>query len=69
MKTGERTLKAITLQIENGHPLGRLFDLDVIGKEGKSISREDLVFQNVNTCFVKSMPIIAAEADGIQQRH
>lgn len=42
VKAGERTLKALMLQIENEHPLGRLFDLDVIGKAGKSISREDL---------------------------
>lgn len=40
VKTGEWTLKALMLEIENGHPLGRLFDLDVIGRDGKSISRE-----------------------------
>ncbi|MBM7653861.1 citrate lyase holo-[acyl-carrier protein] synthase [Neobacillus cucumis] len=40
--TSERTLKGHMLQIENEHPLGRLFDLDVIGVDGKPISREDL---------------------------
>jgi len=33
------TLKAKLLQIEAVHPLGRLFDLDVIGSDGCSISR------------------------------
>lgn len=42
VKTAERTLKAQMLQIENEHPLGRLFDLDVIGADGSPISREDL---------------------------
>lgn len=42
VKTEERTLKAQMLQIENEHPLGRLFDLDVIGTDGKPISREAL---------------------------
>ncbi|MDQ0199278.1 citrate lyase holo-[acyl-carrier protein] synthase [Neobacillus ginsengisoli] len=41
VKTAERTLKAHMLQIENEHPLGRLFDLDVIGADGNPISRED----------------------------
>lgn len=40
--TDERTLKAHMIQIENQHPLGRLFDLDVIGQDGNSISREAL---------------------------
>ncbi len=35
-------LKANMLQIESAHPLGRLFDLDVIGLGGLSISREEL---------------------------
>lgn len=42
VKMAERTLKDYLLQIENEHPLGRLFDLDVIGADGKPISREDL---------------------------
>lgn len=42
VNTDKRTLKALMLQIENQHPLGRLFDLDVIGLDGYAISREDL---------------------------
>lgn len=42
VKTAEQTLKTLTLEIENEHPLGRLFDLDVIGPDGKPFSREDL---------------------------
>lgn len=38
----EQSLKAMMLQIENEHPLGRLFDLDVIGADGNPISREEL---------------------------
>ena len=41
VKIDERTLKAYMLEIENEHPLGRLFDLDVIGSDGVPISRED----------------------------
>ncbi|AET69868.1 holo-ACP synthase CitX [Desulfosporosinus orientis DSM 765] len=42
VKTEERILKEQMLQIENEHPLGRLFDLDVIGATGIPISREKL---------------------------
>lgn len=42
VNTDKRTLKSLMLQIENQHPLGRLFDLDVIGLDGYAISREDL---------------------------
>ena len=42
VNTDARTLKAYTLQLENQHPLGRLFDFDVIGPDGSAVSREDL---------------------------
>ncbi|PFN95675.1 citrate lyase holo-[acyl-carrier protein] synthase [Bacillus sp. AFS076308] len=42
----QRKLKALMLEIENEHPLGRLFDLDVIGVDGIPISREN--FGNSN---------------------
>jgi len=42
VNTAEKALKTHMLQIENEHPLGRLFDLDVIGADGRPISREDL---------------------------
>lgn len=35
-----KSLKEIVLQIERTHPLGRLFDFDVIDLEGNPISRE-----------------------------
>ena len=40
VKTDELSLKVLMLGIENEHPLGRLFDLDVLGVDGKPISRE-----------------------------
>jgi len=39
--TNARKLKALMLETESEHPLGRLFDLDVIGAGGLPISRED----------------------------
>lgn len=42
IKTDEIALKMITVKLENTHPLGRLFDFDVIGLDGRSVSREDL---------------------------
>jgi holo-ACP synthase len=38
----EKDLKEFVLQIENLHPLGRLFDFDVIGRNGTPVSREEL---------------------------
>jgi holo-ACP synthase len=35
-------LKELVINIENQHPLGRLFDFDVIGRDGFNISREVL---------------------------
>jgi holo-ACP synthase len=36
----EKILKEHTIRIETQHPLGRLFDIDVIGRDGLHISRE-----------------------------
>lgn len=33
-------VKEITLQIEEGHPLGRLFDMDVLNADGEKLSRK-----------------------------
>lgn len=38
----ERELKELGMQIENTHPLGRLLDYDVIGRDGIAVSRESL---------------------------
>ena len=35
-------VKAITVQLEESHPLGRLWDMDVLDGEGKSLSRTGL---------------------------
>ncbi|OGO77011.1 MAG: holo-ACP synthase CitX [Clostridiales bacterium GWB2_37_7] len=42
VNTDAQMLKAYTLQLENQHPLGRLFDFDVIERDGNAVSREDL---------------------------
>ena len=34
-------VKALTLQVEETHPLGRYFDMDVLDREGRHLSRED----------------------------
>ncbi|GHV83228.1 protein CitXG [Spirochaetia bacterium] len=34
-------LKALSRRIEDSHPLGRLFDIDVLGRDGVKISRRD----------------------------
>lgn len=38
----EKALKRICVEIEEGHALGRLFDLDVIGLQGAPLSRREL---------------------------
>lgn len=35
-----KKLKALMVEIEEGHPLGRLFDIDVLDTDGKKITRE-----------------------------
>lgn len=36
------SIKILTLDIEDKHPIGRLFDFDVIRKSGDKVSREDI---------------------------
>lgn len=40
-------LKEITTQIEETHPLGRLFDMDIIGMDGEKLSRS-----TYRTCLI-----------------
>ncbi|MGN0255889.1 MAG: citrate lyase holo-[acyl-carrier protein] synthase [Chordicoccus sp.] len=40
VRSDAKLLKALTVSIEERHPLGRLFDLDVIGTDGKKLSRD-----------------------------
>ncbi|MCQ2277734.1 MAG: citrate lyase holo-[acyl-carrier protein] synthase [Bacteroidales bacterium] len=44
-------LKHITVDIEDTHPLGRLFDIDVIDRDGTPISREQ-IGQQPRRCLV-----------------
>lgn len=44
-------LKKITITIENEHPLGRLFDMDVFDSNHKQISRSDLGI-NPRRCLI-----------------
>ena len=37
-----KTLKKMFIQVENEHPLGRLFDIDVISKDFSLVSRKDV---------------------------
>ena len=36
---GAEQVKDLTMQIEESHPLGRLFDMDVLGPDGRKLSR------------------------------
>ena len=47
----ENKLKELTLRLENSHPLGRLWDFDIIGTDGASISREKLNYPR-RKCFI-----------------
>ncbi|MGE4283522.1 MAG: citrate lyase holo-[acyl-carrier protein] synthase [Clostridia bacterium] len=44
--TDETLLKEVLVTLENNHPLGRLFDFDVIGKGYKIITRADINQKN-----------------------
>src|SRR5665647_128303 len=46
------TIKHITVEIENANPIGRLFDIDVIDRFGKKLSREI-----IRTCLVCDGPV------------
>lgn len=45
------TVKHITAAIEESHPLGRLFDIDVIRPDGHSVSRSELELEP-RTCLI-----------------
>lgn len=47
--------KKITCLIEDTHPLGRLFDIDVIGRDGLPVQRESLGFQ-ARRCLLCNNP-------------
>ncbi|MCR1898823.1 citrate lyase holo-[acyl-carrier protein] synthase [Irregularibacter muris] len=45
------TIKKLTTNIEEQHPLGRIFDFDVLYGEGKQISRTD-IGKSPRRCFI-----------------
>lgn len=48
-------LKQLAVSIEDGTPLGRLFDIDIIGPDKKKVSREDLGLSE-RTCLICNGP-------------
>ena len=60
-----RLLKELCLSIEESHPLGRIFDMDVYGTDGAAVHRTDIGL-GPRCCFVCDAP--AAEC-ARSQRH
>lgn len=52
---GPDTLKALTAEIEDELPIGRLFDLDVLTADGQKLSRQDLGLSQ-RTCLLCGKP-------------
>ncbi len=51
IQSSAQTIKRIAVAIEEGHPLGRLFDMDVLDEHGQHISRTSLHLP-ARTCFI-----------------
>jgi holo-ACP synthase len=51
VEADEILVKKALIQLEEGHPCGRLFDFDVYDKEAVPLSRENLDFPQ-RTCFL-----------------
>ncbi|MEA2021308.1 MAG: citrate lyase holo-[acyl-carrier protein] synthase, partial [Candidatus Caldatribacteriota bacterium] len=47
----EKNLKKIAIGIEDNHPFGRLFDIDVLSKEGHKVCRKD-VNKSLRKCII-----------------
>ena len=54
-ETDSRRIKALMIDLEETHPLGRLFDIDVAGRGGQEERREDLLYGS-RTCIVCGGP-------------
>lgn len=52
-----KTAKKLMLDIENDHPQGRLFDIDVFSKDMQQISREALGVSK-RKCFICDQPAV-----------
>lgn len=59
------TLKSAMITLEQQHPLGRLFDLDVLGADGRSISRRQFDLP-ARQCLICNEP---AAVCGRSRRH
>jgi len=64
MDVDARMLKSATVELEDHHPIGRLWDLDIIAPRGR-LSRQDLGFP-ARRCLVCGRP---AHACGRSRRH
>ena len=56
-------LKKLCVQIEDGLPVGRLFDMDVLRPDGRKVSRENLDLPG-RTCMICGAP----ERTGVDSR-
>jgi len=54
---GSLAVKVITTTIEEQHPLGRLFDIDVIDLSGKPVSRKQLG-KPARSCLICEQPAV-----------
>ncbi len=55
VRAGAREIKEICCRIEELHPLGRLFDMDVYDREGSPVRRSDLG-KPARRCFLCDAP-------------
>jgi holo-ACP synthase len=53
-----KIIKQVTWAIEESHPLGRLYDFDIIDKNGKQCGRQDIQKAN-RKCFLCDQPAFA----------
>lgn len=60
-----QTLKTITMQIEEQHPLGRLFDMDVIDQQGNKLSRPQ--YRKCLVCSRQAQACARTRAHGIKE--
>lgn len=55
-------LKRIMIKIEHNHPLGRLMDLDVIGKNGKVISRKSQMLDSRKCLLCEENAVVCSRS-------
>ncbi len=58
-------IKELTMEIENRHPLGRLFDMDVIDLQGEKLSRPR--FRKCLICGKQAQECARARAHSVQE--